>query len=44
MGDRWFGTVLAPASTPASTTDGERLGELPLTARCVPGAVRLIGP
>ncbi|MFE6828868.1 diacylglycerol kinase [Streptomyces sp. NPDC057690] len=24
--------------------DGERLGELPLTARCVPGAVRLIGP
>ncbi|MGW6924373.1 diacylglycerol kinase [Streptomyces sp. NPDC054950] len=23
--------------------DGERLGELPLTARCVPGAVRLIG-
>ncbi|MFH0177744.1 diacylglycerol kinase [Streptomyces cacaoi] len=24
--------------------DGERLGELPLTARCVPGAVRVIGP
>lgn len=24
--------------------DGERLGELPLTARCVPGALRLIGP
>ncbi|MDX5567100.1 diacylglycerol kinase [Streptomyces sp. ID05-04B] len=24
--------------------DGERLGRLPLTARCVPGAVRVIGP
>ncbi|MER5196625.1 diacylglycerol kinase [Streptomyces sp. NPDC002755] len=24
--------------------DGERLGALPLTARCVPGAVRVIGP
>lgn len=24
--------------------DGERLGPLPLTARCVPGAVRVIGP
>ncbi|MCM1975500.1 MULTISPECIES: diacylglycerol kinase [Streptomyces] len=24
--------------------DGERLGALPLTARCVPGAVRVVGP
>lgn len=24
--------------------DGERLGELPLTATCVPGAVRVLGP
>jgi diacylglycerol kinase (ATP) len=24
--------------------DGERLGELPLTAHCVPGAVRVVGP
>ncbi|WP_405874736.1 diacylglycerol kinase [Streptomyces sp. NBC_00005] len=24
--------------------DGERLGPLPLTARCIPGAVRVVGP
>ncbi|MFH8795194.1 diacylglycerol kinase [Streptomyces sp. NPDC017941] len=34
---------LAAAGT-TGYADGERLGELPLTARCVPGAVRILGP
>ncbi|WP_030560291.1 diacylglycerol kinase [Streptomyces aureocirculatus] len=34
---------LAAAAT-TGYADGERLGELPLTARCVPGAVRILGP
>ncbi|MGH4030697.1 diacylglycerol kinase [Actinomycetota bacterium Odt1-20B] len=34
---------LAAAGTTAYA-DGEKLGELPLTARCVPGAVRVLAP
>ncbi|EPH45609.1 diacylglycerol kinase [Streptomyces aurantiacus] len=34
--------VAAPGTT--GYADGERLGELPLTALCVPGAVRVLGP
>ncbi|MVO90153.1 diacylglycerol kinase [Streptomyces sp. p1417] len=34
--------LAAPGTT--GYADGERLGELPLTARCVPGAVRILGP
>ncbi|KUF14024.1 diacylglycerol kinase [Streptomyces silvensis] len=34
--------LAAPGTT--GYADGERLGELPLTAHCVPGAVRILGP
>ncbi|MFD9075626.1 diacylglycerol kinase, partial [Streptomyces lasiicapitis] len=34
--------IAAPGTT--GYADGERLGELPLTALCVPGAVRILGP
>ncbi|MCA1217197.1 diacylglycerol kinase family protein [Streptomyces sp. 8L] len=38
--------LAAPAATTAATAyaDGEPLGALPLTARCVPGALRLLAP
>ncbi|ARX82277.1 diacylglycerol kinase [Streptomyces alboflavus] len=37
-------TVRIEAQGTTGYADGERLGELPLTATCVPGAVRVLGP
>ncbi|MFD0419237.1 diacylglycerol kinase [Streptomyces sp. NPDC127108] len=37
-------TVRIEAAGTTGYADGERLGELPLTATCVPGAVRVLGP
>ncbi|MBK3636154.1 diacylglycerol kinase [Streptomyces sp. MBT97] len=36
--------VRIAAADVSAYADGERLGRLPLTARCVPGAVRVVGP
>ncbi|MEU5276712.1 diacylglycerol kinase [Streptomyces asoensis] len=36
--------VRIAAADVSAYADGERLGQLPLTARCVPGAVRVVGP
>ncbi|MGQ4513791.1 hypothetical protein [Streptomyces sp. DW26H14] len=35
---------LAAAGAASAYADGEPLGALPLTARCVPGALRLLAP
>ncbi|MFD9864318.1 diacylglycerol kinase [Streptomyces alboflavus] len=37
-------TVRIEAQGTTGYADGERLGDLPLTATCVPGAVRVLGP
>jgi diacylglycerol kinase (ATP) len=38
------GTITVGSPGVVAYADGERVGPLPLTARCVPGALRVVAP